>query len=57
MYKINLKSYAIFTKNMINNTYFPMNCEILFSASTLMFETKIQKIPKIQVEDFQNFNR
>jgi len=31
----------------------PMNYEILFNPSTLMFETKIQKIPKVQMEHFQ----
>jgi len=31
-----------------------MNYEILSNPSTLMFKTKIQKIPKVQMEHFQN---
>jgi hypothetical protein len=35
---------------------FPINYEILSSPSTLIFETKVQKIPKVQMEPFQDLN-
>jgi len=48
------KSYSIFTKKMRNNTNFLINCELLSNPSTLMFETKVQTIPKVQMEYFQD---
>ncbi len=48
------KSYSIFTKKKKKNTNFPINYEILFSPSTLMSKTKVQKIPKVQMEHFQD---
>jgi len=48
------KSYSIFTKKMRNNTNFLINYELLSNPSTLMFETKVQTIPKVQMEYFQD---
>jgi hypothetical protein len=39
---------------MGNNTNFLINYEILFSPSTLMFETRVQKILKVRMEHFQH---
>jgi hypothetical protein len=57
--------YKYYQKNKINhiqylqkkeqeNTNFPINYEILSSPSTLMSKTKVQKIPKVQMEHFQD---
>jgi len=42
--------YSIFTKKRKTIQIFLINYEILFSPSTLMSKTKVQKIPKVQME-------
>jgi hypothetical protein len=39
---------------MENNKKIHINYEIFSSPFTLMFKTKVQKIPKLQMEHFQN---
>jgi len=41
--------FDIYKKNR-NNINFLINYKIFFSPSTLMSKTKVQKIPKIQIE-------
>ncbi len=41
--------FDIYKKNR-NNTNLLINYKILFSPSTLMSKTKVQKIPKVQME-------
>jgi len=38
---------------MRNNTNFLINYELLSNPSTLMSETKVKTIPKVQMEYFQ----
>ncbi len=46
--------YSIFTKKRKKIQIFLINYEILFSPSTLMSKTKVQKIPKVQMEHLQD---
>jgi hypothetical protein len=51
MDKISFNEYI--HKKKINNTNFLINYEHLCNPSTLIFKTKIQKKPKVQMEHYQ----
>jgi hypothetical protein len=46
--------YVVSLFNISCNTKFPINYEIFPSPSTLISKTKVQKIPKVQMEHFQD---
>jgi len=52
--KKQIKNHIQYLQKMRNNTNFLINYENLSSPATLISKTKVQKIPKVQMEHFQD---